>query len=88
MPGALLAACSNKGNHGRDSERSLVADLPQYLTRKHNRDPSEGVELALRRSFFGLVALVLLAGLLNVFGQRPTESLAAASRGRSTRLRA
>ena len=79
MPGALLAACSNKGNHGRGSERSLVADLPQFLTLKNNRDHSERVELAVRRTFFGLLALVLLAGLLNVFGQRPTESLAATS---------
>lgn len=77
MPGALLAACSNKGNHGRDSERSLVADLPQFLTLKQNRDRSERWELVARRSFFGLVGLVALAALFNVFGQRPTESLAA-----------
>jgi hypothetical protein len=56
-----------------------VADLPQFLTLKHNRDASERVELALRRVFFSLLALVALAALLNVFGQRPTESLAAAS---------
>jgi hypothetical protein len=56
-----------------------VADLPQFLTLKENRDHSERVELAVRRTFFGLLTLVLLAGLLNVFGQRPTESLAAAS---------
>ena len=68
-----------KGNQGRDSERSLVADLLQFLTLKHNRDPSERVELALRRIFFGLLALVAVAGLLNVFGQRPTESRAATS---------
>jgi len=79
VPGALLAACSNKGNHSRDSETSLVADLPQFLTLKKNRDHSERVELAVRRTFFGLLTLVLLAGLLNVFGQRPTESLATAS---------
>jgi hypothetical protein len=56
-----------------------VAGLPQFLTLKRNRDGSERVELALRRFFFGLLALVVLAALLNVFGQSPTESLAAAS---------
>ncbi len=54
-----------------------MADKPQFLTLKVNRDPSERVELALRRGFFGLVALILLAALLNVFGQRPTDTLAA-----------
>ena len=56
----------------------LAADLPQFLTLKKSRS-FERVELAIRRTFFGLLALVLLAGLLNVFGQRPTESLAATS---------
>ncbi len=56
-----------------------MADLPQFLTLKHNRDHPERMELALRRVFFGLLALVALAAALNVFGQRPTETLAAAS---------
>ena len=54
-----------------------MADTPQFLTLKANRDRSEWIELALRRAFFGLVALILLAALLNVFGQRPTNTLAA-----------
>ncbi len=54
-----------------------MADLPQFLTLKHNRDRSERVELALRRTFFGLIALIALVALFNVFGQRPTESAAA-----------
>jgi hypothetical protein len=56
-----------------------VADTPQYLTLAANRDRSEKVELAFRRSFFGLLGVVLLAALLNVFGQRPTTTLAASS---------
>jgi hypothetical protein len=55
-----------------------VAELPQFLTLKRNRDRSESVELAFRRIFFGLIGLVALLALLNVFGQRPTESVAAA----------
>ena len=37
------------------------------------------MELVFRHVFFGLLVLVLLAGLLNVFGQRPTNTHAATS---------
>jgi hypothetical protein len=56
-----------------------VADTPQFLTLNNNRDRTERVELILRRGFFGLVFLIALLGLLNVFGQRPKETLAASS---------
>jgi hypothetical protein len=56
-----------------------VADTPQFLTLSGNRDRPERVELAFRRTFFGLLVLFLIAGLLNVFGQRPTTSHAATS---------
>jgi hypothetical protein len=56
-----------------------VADLPQFLTKAANRDRSERVELAFRRSFFGLLGIMIFAALLNVFGQRPTTTLAASS---------
>jgi hypothetical protein len=56
-----------------------VADTPQFLTLADNRDRTERLELVFRRSFFGLLTLVLIAGLLNVFGQRPTTSQAATS---------
>ena len=54
-----------------------MADTPQFLTLKVNRDRSERVELTLRRSFFGLLTIIILAALLNVLGQRPTNTLAA-----------
>jgi hypothetical protein len=54
-----------------------VADTPQFLTLSGNRDRSERVELFLRRSFFTLLLLVLLAALFNVFGQSPTSTHAA-----------
>ena len=56
-----------------------MANTPQFLTLKKNRDRSERVELALRRGFFGLLTVVIVAALLNVFGQHPTNTLAAAS---------
>jgi hypothetical protein len=56
-----------------------VADTPQFLTLRANRDRTERVELMVRRIFFGVVLLVILLGLLNVFGQRPTNTLAATS---------
>jgi hypothetical protein len=54
-----------------------VADTPQFLTLAGNRDRTERVELIFRRTFFSLILLVLVAGLLNVFGQQPTNTLAA-----------
>jgi hypothetical protein len=51
-----------------------VADTPQSLTLKDNRDASEVYELAARRSFFVLVTIVLLFGLANAYGQSPTGS--------------
>jgi hypothetical protein len=51
-----------------------VADTPQSLTLKDNRDVTEVYELAVRWIFFGLITLVLLLGLLNTFGQSPTGS--------------
>jgi hypothetical protein len=54
-----------------------VADTPQFLTLKQHRDRPEWTELGLRRGFFGVVGIILLAALLNVFGQRPTSTFAA-----------
>ena len=54
-----------------------MADTPQFLTLSGNRDRSERIELAARRSFFALIWLVILVALLNVFGQQPTTTLAA-----------
>jgi hypothetical protein len=54
-----------------------MADTPDFLTLKHNRDEVGRYEIPLRRVLASLVALVLLAGLLNLFGQRPETSQAA-----------
>jgi len=56
-----------------------VAEPPQFLTLKGNRDRMERAELVVRRVFFGLVILVIAAGILNLFGQRPKDSFAFAS---------
>jgi hypothetical protein len=51
-----------------------VAETPQSLTLKDNRDATEVVELRARRAFFLLLAIALLLGLANVYGQSPTGS--------------
>lgn len=51
-----------------------MAETPQALTLKENRDATEVYELVVRRVFFTIVSLVLLLGLANVFGQSPTGS--------------
>jgi len=57
----------------------VVADTPQSLTLRHHRDRPGGAGVWVRRALLGLLGLVLLAGLLNVFGQRPSTSSASAS---------
>jgi hypothetical protein len=54
-----------------------VADLPDFLTLRHNRDRASIREVPVRRAGVALLALLLLAALLNVFGQRPRSSTAA-----------
>jgi hypothetical protein len=55
-----------------------VADVPDELTLKKNRD-LEGIAASgiwVRRAILGLIAAICIAGLANVFGQRP-ESVSA-----------
>ena len=58
-----------------------MADTPAFLTLRRNRDEAGRHETRIRRVVVTLLALLLLAGLLNVFGQRPqtTEAAAAAA---------
>src|SRR3954471_10033337 len=51
-----------------------MADPPAFLTLRRNRDQVGRYEVTIRRVVVGVVCLVLLAGLLNVFGQRPATS--------------
>jgi hypothetical protein len=51
-----------------------MADTPAFLTLRHNRDRVGRHEVPIRRALVLLISLVLLAGLLNVFGQRPATS--------------
>src|SRR5690242_17647520 len=78
MPGALPRAA-----HGRERpprrECGRVADTPDFLTLRGNRDRSGATELWIRRTVLALLALLLLAGLANLFRQRPQSSTAAAS---------
>jgi hypothetical protein len=56
-----------------------MADTPAFLTLRRNRDQAGRHEVLVRRVLLVLVCLILLAGLLNVFGQRPQTSEASAS---------
>jgi hypothetical protein len=53
-----------------------VADAPESLTLERNRDRANRGGVGVRRGVLTLLGLFLLAGLLNVFGQRPTTSSA------------
>jgi hypothetical protein len=54
-----------------------MADTPDFLTLTNNRDEAGSREVPVRRALLTLVAFVCVAGLLNVFGQRPATSEAA-----------
>jgi hypothetical protein len=54
-----------------------MAETPDLLTLRRNRDGAGRHETPIRRALLALIALFLLAGLLNVFGQRPDTSKAA-----------
>jgi hypothetical protein len=51
-----------------------VASTPDYLTLEEHRDDDKIVERGLRWVLIGLIAAIGIAGLLNVFGQRPTTT--------------
>jgi hypothetical protein len=53
-----------------------MAQTPQFLTLRHNRDRTGTTEVRVRRTVVTVLSLVLLAGLLNAFGQRPETSKA------------
>jgi hypothetical protein len=57
-----------------------MAETPQFLTLRRNRDHAGTAEVPVRRSVVTVLALVLLAGLLNAFGQHPETSKAGTSR--------
>ena len=55
-----------------------MADVPAGLSLEHNRDlVGREKHPWTRRVLVGVLAAILLAGLLNVFGQRPTSNTAA-----------
>jgi hypothetical protein len=58
-----------------------VAATPDYLTLEEHRDNDRIVERAFRWGFIGLIAAICIAGLFNLFGQRPATTHAAGAAG-------
>jgi hypothetical protein len=56
-----------------------VADVPDQLTLRRNRDREGARDIVIRRAFTVVFLVLVLLGLLNVFGQRPSTSRAAAA---------
>jgi hypothetical protein len=56
-----------------------VSDIPDQLTLKVNRDREGKRDVLARRIMVAALTLVLALGLLNLFGQRPSTSTAAAA---------
>ena len=59
-----------------------MASTPDYLTLKHHRDDDKIVERSVRWVLVAVIALIDVAGLLNVFGQHPTTTDAVARAAR------
>jgi hypothetical protein len=68
-------------NRGRSvtaaAELSAVADIPDQLTLKVNRDREGRRDYVVRRMLTGLIGVIVLLGVVNVFGQRPQSTNAA-----------
>jgi hypothetical protein len=56
-----------------------VAETPDFLTLRHNRDEASRREVVIQRALVALLTLFCIAGLLNIFGQRPATSEAAST---------
>ena len=55
-----------------------MANLPDHLTLRHNRDQEGAWDLKVRRFAAGIVLAIVVLGALNVFGQHPSTSTASA----------
>jgi hypothetical protein len=55
-----------------------VAEVPDHLTLRHNRDREGAWDLYVRRVAASIILAIVVLGALNAFGQRPTTSTAAA----------
>jgi hypothetical protein len=54
-----------------------VADVPDHLTLRRNRDREGARDVLIRRGFTAVLLVLAVLGLLNAFGQRPSTSRAA-----------
>jgi hypothetical protein len=59
-----------------------MTNAPQTLTLREHRDQGKARQRWFRRGLLALLGLILLAALLNAFGQRPETSSAAAAAAR------
>jgi hypothetical protein len=59
-----------------------MTNAPQTLTLREHRDQGKARQRWFRRGLLALLGLILLAALLNAFGQRPETSSAAAPAAR------
>lgn len=58
-----------------------MADIPDHLNLRHNRDREGAWDLKVRRVSATLILAIVVLGALNAFGQRPKTTVAAASAG-------
>ena len=57
-----------------------MAEVPDQLTLRHNRDREGAWDLYVRRVCASIILAIVVLGALNAFGQRPTTSTATVAR--------
>ena len=58
-----------------------MADIPDSLSLRHNRDREGAWDLNVRRVSASIILAIVVLGALDAFGQRPETTVAAASAG-------
>jgi hypothetical protein len=71
----------------RGEQTASVPDIPNQIVLKRDRDlKGRDWEIWVRRGLFALLPLVVLLGLLNIFGQRPSSTVVNATGAASLKL--
>ena len=58
-----------------------MADIPDHLSLRHNRDREGAWDLYVRRVSASIILAIVVLGALDAFGQRPDTTVAATSAG-------
>jgi hypothetical protein len=79
LPGTVASGAPVAGPRRARPKLTPVAEIPDQLTLRTNRDREGKRDILFRRVALSAILVLLALGLLNVFGQHPATTTAAAS---------